>query len=86
MSRVPYHPNYVFSSDEESDAEYEMAERPKRLQLQKELDEEECSSHASTVSDIMEVGVTRQPQTDGDDMIDFARMSKDELSFLQKTI
>ena len=33
--RVPYHPDYVFSSDEESDAEYEMAERPKRLQLQK---------------------------------------------------
>ena len=84
MSRVPYHPNYVFSSDEESDAEYEMAERPKRLQLQKELEESECSSHASTISDIMEVGVTRQPQTDGDDMIDFARMSKDELSFLQK--
>jgi hypothetical protein len=33
--RVPYHPDYVFLSDEESDAECEMAERPKRLQLQK---------------------------------------------------
>ena len=82
MPRVPYHPDYVFSSDEE-DEEWEMLERARRQKVQQQQDEEDCCSHASTMSDLIEAGVLHTPPTDKN-VNDGVQLSERELQYFRQ--